>query len=141
MDIDHHEINNSVPKVSYSDKVSGSSSWSAEADKIRNNSMEWNVLEDCPPNSPFTVNFDSLVLDRLRTPWKLSLMGKCMGIDIRPAFMEQRVRLMWKPIGGLECIDLGKGTFLFRFSLQEDYDKALFGGPWFILNHCLMLNK
>lgn len=68
-------------------------------------------------------------------------MGKCPGISVRPSFITQRVRIMWKPKGSLEVIDLGQNVYLFRFSLQDDYDKALLGGPWFILDHYLMITK
>ncbi|XP_021866733.1 uncharacterized protein [Spinacia oleracea] len=66
-------------------------------------------------------------------------MGKCLGLSIKSSYMEARVRAMWRIKGTLEIIDVGKGVFYFRFSTEEDYEKALFGGPWFILDHYLML--
>lgn len=92
------------------------------------------------PESELSVQFSKLTLDRLRSPWRLSLMGKCMGITIRANFMEARVRAMWRVKGSLEVIDLGKNVFLFRFTQVDDYERALFGGPWFILDHYLMIS-
>lgn len=43
--------------------------------------------------------------------------------------------------GYVEDIDLGKNVYLFRFSNSDDYDRALFGGAWFILDHYLMITK
>ncbi|XP_021747564.1 uncharacterized protein LOC110713420 [Chenopodium quinoa] len=68
-------------------------------------------------------------------------MGKCLGISVRPSLITQRVREMWRPQGTLEVIDLGKDVYLFRFSIQDDYKKALLGGPWFIMDHYLMITK
>ncbi|XP_021742861.1 uncharacterized protein LOC110708943 [Chenopodium quinoa] len=68
-------------------------------------------------------------------------MGKCLGISVRPSFITQRVRVMWKLRGSLEVIDLGKDVYLFRFSVTEDYERARLGGPWFVLDHYLMLTK
>lgn len=68
-------------------------------------------------------------------------MGKCLGINVRPSFITQRTNIMWRPKGSLETIDLGHNIFLFRFSLQDDYERALFGGSWFILDHYLMSTK
>lgn len=52
-----------------------------------------------------------------------------------------RDRIMWRPKGTLEVIDLGHNIFLFRFSVLDDLEKALFGGPWFVLDHYLLLTK
>lgn len=48
---------------------------------------------------------------------------------------------MWRPKGSLEVIDLGHNIFLFRFSILDDFERALFGGPWFVLDHYLVLTK
>lgn len=39
----------------------------------------------------------------------------------------------------VEVIDLRKGIYLFCFSTKDDYERALFGGPWYVLDHHLML--
>uniref|UniRef100_A0A803LSN8 RNase H type-1 domain-containing protein n=1 Tax=Chenopodium quinoa TaxID=63459 RepID=A0A803LSN8_CHEQI len=43
------------------------------------------------------VSFPKDTLTKLRSPWKLNLMGKCLGILVRPSFITQRVRAMWRP--------------------------------------------
>uniref|UniRef100_A0A803M5D4 DUF4283 domain-containing protein n=1 Tax=Chenopodium quinoa TaxID=63459 RepID=A0A803M5D4_CHEQI len=48
---------------------------------------------------------------------------------------------MWRPKGTLEVIDLGKDVYLFRFSIPDDYEKAILEGPWFIIDHYLMITK
>ncbi|XP_048493246.1 uncharacterized protein LOC125493772 [Beta vulgaris subsp. vulgaris] len=68
-------------------------------------------------------------------------MSKCLGIGVRPEFVAQRVRRIWNPKGGLEVIDVGHNVYFFKFSLQADFEKALFGGSWFILNPYLMLTR
>ena len=126
---------------SFKDVVANSSHWFSEAKAIYINSMEWEEPELEVPLGENVVSFSKDKLAQLRKPWGLALMGKCLGISIRPSFMTQKVKSMWKPRGALEVIDLGKETYLFRFSLQDDYEKALFGGPWYILNHYLMLTQ
>lgn len=68
-------------------------------------------------------------------------MGKCLGIGVRPDFMAQKVQTIWNPKGGLEVIDVGHNVYFFKFFLLDDFGKALFRGPWFILNHYLMLTR
>lgn len=125
----------------FRDAVQSSSQWFEEARKIVATSIEWNDEDPVEYNDVAAVKFSKETLTRLRTPWNLTLMGKCLGINVRLSFMTQRVRVMWRPKGTLETIDLGQNIFLFRFSLQDDYERAFFGGPWFILDHYLMITK
>ena len=37
--------------------------------------------------------------------------------------------------GRVDCMDLGRDFFLFKFKAKEDMDKVLSGGPWFIGGH------
>ena len=46
---------------------------------------------------------------------------------------------MWKPSGKIDCIDLGYGFFLIKFSLKEDHARVLKGGPWFVGGHYLSI--
>lgn len=118
-----------------------SSQWFEEVRNIVATATEWDDEEYMVPNENLNVQFSKSTLERLRAPWKLTLMGRCMGLSVRSTFMDQRARIMWKVKGSLETIDLGQNVFLFRFSVQDDYERTLFGGPWFVLDHYLMLTK
>lgn len=98
-----------------------------EAKKIKDTTLEWEEKPCEPSNTTKAVIFLKPILDKLREPWRLTLMGKCLGISVRPSFLTQRVRLMWIPKGNLEVIDLGNNVFLFRFSVPDHYEKALLG--------------
>ena len=39
----------------------------------------------------------------------------------------------------MDCVDLGEGFFLIRFSAKEDYGRALKDGPWFVRGHYLSM--
>ena len=54
-------------------------------------------------------------------------------------FLVNRLKSLWKPIGGFSCVDLGLGFFLVKLDLAEDFDRILKGGPWFIGEHFLSL--
>lgn len=135
------EINTVKPSLSFREVVANSSQWFNEARKIMLNSTEWDDNEITPPSDPHVVQFPKETLSKLRQPWNLTLMGKCLGLNVRPSFMTQRARAMWRSRGSLEVIDIGKNVYLFRFSLQDDYERALFGGPWFVQDHYLMLTR
>ena len=39
----------------------------------------------------------------------------------------------------MNCVDLGRDFFLIKFSNDDDYDKVLKGGPWFVGEHFLAI--
>lgn len=138
-----HEVEEGeVPRValSFREVVASSTQWFSEARKIVTSSRDWEDAEDLNPEGDLSVQFNKVTLDRLRSPWRLTLMGKCLGISVKPNLMESRVRAMWRIKGSLEVIDVGHDVYLFKFTQTDDYDKALFGGPWFILDHYLMIS-
>ncbi|XP_021728788.1 uncharacterized protein LOC110695869 [Chenopodium quinoa] len=129
------------PSMSFGEAVKGSSQWFSKAREIAVSSLQWEEEDVTIPDSACTISFAKETLEKLRNPWKLTLMGKCLGISVRPSFITQRVCAMWEPKGTLEIIDLGKDVYLFRFYVLDDYERALLSGPWFILDHYLMITK
>ena len=75
----------------------------------------------------------------IRSPWLraliIKLYGKTMGLN----FLQTKLNFLWKPVGRLDCVDLGNEFYLVRFSLKEDMDAILEKGPWFIGGHCLSI--
>ncbi|CAN0925860.1 hypothetical protein LINGRAHAP2_LOCUS34987 [Linum grandiflorum] len=48
---------------------------------------------------------------------------------------------MWRPEGKLRMVDLDNDVFLAFFDLPQDYNSALLGGPWMILDHYLVVHS
>ncbi|XP_056685537.1 uncharacterized protein [Spinacia oleracea] len=115
---------------SFREAIASSSQWFREARKIIATSLDWEDKEEVPPEDSLVVKFDKFTLSKLRQPWRMILMGKCMGIQVKASYMETRVKAMWRVKGLLEVIDIGKQVFLFKFTQPDDYERALFGGPW-----------
>ena len=72
---------------------------------------------------------------RMRVPWQKALFIKTFGRRMAFSFLVERVRKMWNPCGGMDCIDLGHDYFLVKFGLPKDVDSILSGGPWFLGQH------
>nr|CCA65996.1 hypothetical protein [Beta vulgaris subsp. vulgaris] len=126
---------------SFRDAVAGSTQWFREAKKLMEVSLEWDDEEVPIPDSQLAVSFTKETLWKLREPWRNTLMGKVLGMSISRNFLVERVNRIWKTNDKVEVIDLGHDVFLFKFNNGNDMEKALFGGPWFILNHYLMLTR
>lgn len=76
---------------------------------------------------------------RIRRPWSNALIIKLYGRTVGFNFLQSKLNIMWKPLGRLDCIDLGKDFYTVRFSVKEDMDAVLKNGPWFIGGHFLTI--
>lgn len=48
---------------------------------------------------------------------------------------------LWNAKGSISLADLGNEYYLARFINEEDYDRALLGGPWLIVDHYLTVQQ
>ena len=58
-------------------------------------------------------------------PWVRAFILKVFGRSVGLNFIQAKLLALWKPIGRLDCVDLGHGFFLTRLSLGEDYENVL----------------
>ena len=76
---------------------------------------------------------------RIRKPWTNALIIKLYGRAFGLGVLQSKLYLLWKPVGSLDCVDLGKEFYSVKFSLKEDMDAVLKNGPWFIAGHFLSI--
>uniref|UniRef100_A0A7N2KTI6 DUF4283 domain-containing protein n=1 Tax=Quercus lobata TaxID=97700 RepID=A0A7N2KTI6_QUELO len=94
--------------------------------------LESNIEEESDQDGSLRIGFSREEKVQMRTPWQKALIIKTFGRRMAFSFLVERVRKMWNPCGGMDCIDLGYDYFLVKFELDEDVDTILMGGPWFI---------
>lgn len=85
------------------------------------------------------MKFSKEFKQRINSPWSKALIVKVYGQSMGFYFLHNKLLSMWRPAGRLDCVDLGHGFFLTRFSLREDYEATLRRGPWFIGEHFLFI--
>lgn len=78
------------------------------------------------------VKFPRELKSWIRSPWSKALIVKVYGRSVGFSFLHGRLLSLWKPVGKIDCVDLGKEFFLVRFSTKEDCEAVLRNGPWFI---------
>ena len=78
------------------------------------------------------VKLSKDVKRRIRAVWASSLIVKVYGRSVGFNYIQAKLNALWKPMGRLDVIDLGKEFFLTRFCCKEDHGKVLKNGPWFI---------
>ena len=74
---------------------------------------------------------------RIRAPWSKALIVKVYGRSVGFHYLTFKINALWKPTAKMDCVTLGKGFFLVRFSNSDDYDKVFQGGSWFIEEYFL----
>nr|XP_016442293.1 PREDICTED: uncharacterized protein LOC107767720 [Nicotiana tabacum] len=79
--------------------------------------------------------------ERIYKNWENVLIIKIFGRRVTYQFLQQKIHAIWRPTEHLSLIDLGCDYYLIKFTRQENYDKALHEGPWFIGNQFLTVRK
>ena len=97
--------------------------------------------EDCDQDGNIRVGFSKEEKMHMRAPWQKALIIKTFGKRLAFSFLVERVRKMWNPCGGMDCIDLGYDYYLVKFELVEDVDSILKGGLWFIGQQFLAIRQ
>lgn len=72
---------------------------------------------------------------RIRGAWSNALIVKVFGRMVGYHYLHRMAMSLWKPQCRVDCLDLGRDFFLFRFEARDDMDKVLEGGLWFFGGH------
>ncbi|KAI0519711.1 hypothetical protein KFK09_007170 [Dendrobium nobile] len=70
-----------------------------------------------------------------------SLVVKVFGNDLPSNIVAWELRKQWKFFGQFHFTTLGKGWFLCSFTSEELVEAALSGGPWFVNEHVIGMEK
>lgn len=93
---------------------------------------------DLPP-SEVAVKLSWERKGKMRAPWANTLIVKVFEKNVGYHFLHSKHLGMWKPIGKMDCVDLGQDFFLIKLSVKEDHSKVLKRGPWFMGGHYLSI--
>nr|POE67482.1 uncharacterized protein CFP56_51153 [Quercus suber] len=99
------------------------------------------LLESCLERSSklLTSIMRWSLMPHLMTSLRTYHQGKLLLSSLGFHFLRSRLTSMWKPSGKMDCIDLGYGFFLIKFSFKEDHARVLKGGPWLVGGHYLSI--
>lgn len=87
--------------------------------------MEFTNGEDGEP----VITIGSEVLEAMKGLWKQCMIVRVLGRNVPISVLSRKLREMWNPKGGMHVLDLPRQFFMVRFGEEEDYLKALTGGP------------
>lgn len=87
-----------------------------------------------------TLDFSERVKRLMAANMKYTVVVKLLGRFMRQATLQARIESLWKPTQGFKLTELEGGCYLVRLYCNEDYQKALLGGPWVVLGHYLTVH-
>ncbi|CAN1189277.1 hypothetical protein LINPERHAP2_LOCUS39801 [Linum perenne] len=88
-----------------------------------------------------SLNLSKDFKDKLCKPWSNMVIVRLLGKNIGYSYLCHRLHAIWKPLGDLHIVDLDRNCFLVKFAQEQDYFKALTGGPWMLLDHYLIVHQ
>ena len=92
-----------------------------------------------PKDGEVIIKIPREMKERIRAPGSTSFIVKVFGRSVGYLFLVNRLKSLWKPTGGMSCIDLGLGFFLVKLDWKDDFEHILKGGLWFIGEYFLSL--
>lgn len=66
------------------------------------------------------------------TPWNYSIIIKVFGKKINHMYLKRRLSLMWRLTEEIILIDLSYDYFIVKLLKEENAQKILQKGPWFV---------
>lgn len=73
--------------------------------------------------------------------WDKTLVVNVLGKKVNYRMLENKAKRDWARTGGVKVIDMPRGFFAVHFDSDEDYNHALFEGPWMIADHYLLVQR
>ncbi|KAL0001445.1 hypothetical protein SO802_015226 [Lithocarpus litseifolius] len=100
--------------------------------------VESNVEEDYLCDGMVAISLSKEEKTRIREPWGQAIIVKMFGKNMGFLFLSTRLRAMWMPVGGMDCIDIGNDFFLIKFEFQSDLEaekdvRADAYGEWIVV--------
>ncbi|XP_019150525.1 PREDICTED: uncharacterized protein LOC109147318 [Ipomoea nil] len=75
--------------------------------------------------------------ERLRRPWRRSLIVRLLGRTVNYPYLYQRLQRMWRTESPFDLIALNHDFYIAKFESMKDYETAKYGGPWMVFDHYL----
>lgn len=73
--------------------------------------------------------------------WMKTLVINVMGKRINYRALEIKLTRDWAKTGKIKIIDMPRGFYAVQFDSDDDYNNALFKGPWMIADHYILVQR
>ncbi|CAN1185477.1 hypothetical protein LINPERHAP2_LOCUS37574 [Linum perenne] len=92
------------------------------------------------PRCPVVSFSDEEILSFYK-PWSKALVVRVLERTFSFPVIRRRLKSLWARLGHIQVSDIANNFFLVRFSTEDDYKRALFGGPWKIFDYYISVAR
>ena len=85
---------------------------------LMENNVESNEEVETLRQGLVAVKFSKEFKQHIQDPWVKALIVKVYGKSVGFHFLQSKLLSLWKPMGRMDCVNLGNGFFLVRLSLK-----------------------
>ncbi|CAN1133322.1 hypothetical protein LINPERHAP2_LOCUS7577 [Linum perenne] len=96
--------------------------------------------QDDDPKCP-TIRIPDEEKLRVRRKFRLALIVNTLDCCFPFAFMSKKLPQLWSKKGGVQVSHVGLGFYVVNFETIFDYEHALFGGPWMVNDHYVVIQE
>ncbi|CAN1167006.1 Putative ribonuclease H protein At1g65750 [Linum perenne] len=97
-------------------------------------------MEEDDPKCP-TIRIPNEEKARVRRRFSHALIVNTLDRCFPFSFMSRKLPQLWAKKGSIVVSDVGFGFYIVRFETVADYERALFGGPWMINDHYVVIQE
>ncbi|CAN1142726.1 hypothetical protein LINPERHAP2_LOCUS13215 [Linum perenne] len=78
---------------------------------------------------------------RVRRKFHNAIIVSTLGKSFAFPFMSRKLPQLWAKKGGIRLSDVGWGYYVVKFETISDFDRAMFGGPWMVGDHYVVIKE
>ncbi|XP_021623881.1 uncharacterized protein LOC110623265 [Manihot esculenta] len=86
-----------------------------------------------------SIRFSERLLLSANKTKALTVVAKLLGRRVNVIALQNRLLALWKPKGGMKCVDIENDYFEISFVNPTDFSKVLAEGPWIVFGHNLTI--
>lgn len=121
-------------KPSYKDKILANQPQEMEIKMEEENDIEIegdDVIID-PEGSVPSINFSKRIHKEINSSIKQTVMVHLFARGLGYKGLEMAIKILWKPKGGYQVMDLENNYYIVQFAVRSDYLWVLPDGPWVV---------
>ncbi|CAN1181685.1 hypothetical protein LINPERHAP2_LOCUS35546 [Linum perenne] len=126
------QLPSSFKDVSFRDKVVGFWNTADQVSEVLFSDESDGEDGDDDPRCP-TIRIPDDDKKRVRRKFENAVIINTLGKSFPFAFTSRKIQQIWAKKGDVSVSDVGWGFYVVKFQTIEDFDRAMFGGPWMVI--------
>ncbi|CAN1273765.1 hypothetical protein LINPERPRIM_LOCUS15179 [Linum perenne] len=140
MVVEHRPASPVSEGVSFRDKITGFWGKTQVYDDVLVSDESDVEDDDDDPRCP-TIRIPKSEKVRVRGRFRHAIIVNTLDRCFPFTFMSRKLPQLWAKKGDVQVSDVGFGFYVVNFESIADYERAMFGGPWMINDHYVVIQE